>query len=337
LKLIFPGKVVSSSFPAMETNATWVTLDGKKDETLDAAAKLIAGPTVITAEPGGLKLAQPLESKKLRRSGRLASAANDDLPVTDAGPGFVAEAQSVTTTTLHVFPGGENYFKQNTVATGVVVNAKLFAPKGRTLQSVSDVRVLAAVDNKGRSVAAETGNDENGSSEVDARGSADVNSLQVQLRLQLPQPDAQAIDIISAEAVAVTVGSWKEMTLTNLQANATNEIDLSGVLLGAEMLITKYNLKNGQFNLQASLKGPATVRRLDVRAKISDNNQFNSYSSNRQSSTKNGEMTRTIVVQGYGFGNQDAASQAAMVLVIRYPNDLQRERVKFELKGLDLL
>lgn len=340
LKLIFPGKVVASGFPATETNVTWLAVDGKKDETLDAMIKLYAAPTVITAEAGGLKLNQPLESKKLFRSSRLREAAGDDLPLTDAGSGFLAEAQSITTTTLHVFPDGENYYRKNGSSfgtpTGAVVNAKLFAPKGRTLQSVSDVRVLAAVDDKGRSVVAEPVDEENASSYSYSGSSQDVSSMQVQLHLQLPQPDAQSIDTISAEAVAITARIWKEMTLTNLQENATNDIDLAAVLPGAKLVITKNSSKNGQINIQAHLKGPRTVRRLEVRAQIPGNNQFNSNTSERNFSAKGAESTRNITIQGYGFGDEEASSQEPVVLLIRYPEDLQRERVRFELKSLDL-
>ncbi|HSY17815.1 MAG TPA: hypothetical protein VK815_05745, partial [Candidatus Acidoferrales bacterium] len=341
LKLVFPGKVVSSGFPAMDTNATWVLVDGKQSETVEAMAKLYAAPTVITAEAGGLKLDQPLESKKLIRARRHPGADNDDLPITDAGPGFAAEAQSVTTTMLHVFPGGEDYFKNggsSGTQTGAVVNAKLFAPKGRTLQSVSDVRVLKAVDDKGRSVVAEEpADEENDSSETFSRDSQDTSSLQVQLHLQLPQPDAQSIDTISAEAVAMTVGTWKEMTLTNLQENATNETDLAAVLPGAKLVIIKNSSKKNQIIIQARIKGPRAVSRLEVHAKKPGNEQFNSSTSERSSSAKGTESTRNITIQGYDFGDGGAASPEAVILTIRYPEDQKRERVKFELKSLDLL
>jgi hypothetical protein len=262
LKLVFPGKVVSSGFPEMHTNATWLTVDAKQDASLDAVAKLYAAPTVITAEPGGLKLDQPLELKNLRRFSRTRGEVGDDLPVTDAGPGFVAEAQSITTTTLRVFPGGEDYFKENGgfsgSQTGAVVNAKLFAPRGRTLLSAGDVHVLSAVDDKARSIAATEEDDEGVQSEVYSSGSQDSDSMQIRLHLQLPQPDAQAIDQLSAEAVAVTAGTWQEKTLTNLQENSTNELDLSGVLPGAKMVVTKLSFKNSQFNLQARLQGLRT-------------------------------------------------------------------------------
>ena len=276
--------------------------------------------------------------KALRRSSRERDEAGRRFPITDAGPGFVAEAQSITTTTLHVFPGGEDYFNQNAnslrLQTGAVVNAKLFAPKGRTLLSVSDVRVFTARDDKGRSVAAEPEDSENVQSEFNSGNSSDVGSLNIQLPLQLPQPDAQAIDEISAEAVTVTAGTWKEMTLTNLQENTTNELDLADVLPGAKMVITKLSSKNGQFNLQARLQGSRTVQRLDVRAKIPGNDSFNSYSSERRFNIKGGEATRGLTIQGYGLG--DTSSQGSIVLIVRYPEDLRRERVKINLKGLDL-
>lgn len=341
LKVVFPGRVISSGFPAMQTNATWLAVDAKQDETLDAVAKLYATPTVITAEPGGLKLDRPLESEKLQRFGRQPGAASEDLPISDAGPGFVAEAQSITTTTLHVFSGGEDYFKQNDhafgVQTGAIVSVKLFAPKGRTLQSVGDSRVIAAVDDKGRSVVAEAEDTENVSSEAYSSGSQDANSLPIQLRLQLPQPDAQALDEISAEAVATTVGSWKNMTLTNLEENATNELDLSAVLPGAKLTITKFSSKNSQFNIQVRLQGPRTVRGMNLRASIPGNDRFNGNSSERNFSTKDGVSTRTLTIQGYSFGNEDPSLQASVVLTVRYPEDLRRERIKFKLKGLDLL
>ncbi len=339
MKIIFPGKVVSSGFSATEGNATWFAVDSKKDESLDALAKLVDGTTVITAEAGGLKLDAPVESKKLLRSRRQRAAGGDELPITDAGPGFVAEAQGITTTITHVFPGGEDYFKQNgnSSPTGAVVNAKLFAPKGRTLQTVSDVRVLTAVDDKGRSVVAEPEAGEEIESYRSYGGSPDANSMPIQLHLQLPAPDAQAIDTIAAEVVATTVGTWKEMTLTNLQENATNELDLATVVPGAKLVIVKNSSKNGQINIQARLKGPGTVRRLELRAKIPGNDRFNSNSSERNSSTKGGETTRTLTIQGYGYGEEGGLSPATVVLIVRYPADLRRERVKFNLKGLDLL
>jgi len=337
LELVFPGRVVSSGFSTMQTNSTWLTVDATNDASMDAMAKLITAPVVITAEPGGLKVDQPLESIKLMRTRGPQDTDASLPPIHDAGPGYVAEAQSVTTITLHVFPGGADYFEQNPAATGAVVAVKFFAPKGRTLQSVSDARVISAVDDQGRSLVATADDEEGDSSESETSGSQDVSSLSITLRLQLPAADAQSIDKISAEAVATTVGAWKEMTLAHFQADATNEIDLSTVLPGARMIITKVGGRNGQFQMQATLKGPAAVKQLDVRAKNPDSREFNSFSSVQRSSTKNGVTTRALNIQGYGFNNQQEPVTNGIVVVIRCPQDLRRERVKFELKSLDLM
>lgn len=346
LKLVFPGPVIASGLPAFQTNATWLAVDGKQDASLDAVAKLYAAPTVITAEAGGLKLDQPLDSRKLQRERGRPGAADNDQPITDAGPGFVAEAQSLTTTVLHVFPGGTDYFKQNgdslEMQTGMVVNVKLFAPKGRTMQSVNNPRVLAAVDDKGRSVVAAAGDETGDEEEMVTRSfsgdSKETASAPIELRLQLPQPDAQAIDQLSAEAVAVTVGAWKEMTLTNLQADTNVEVDLAAVLPGAKLVISKYTVKEHQFSMELRLKGPPTVQGLDVQAGLPGNEDFNSNTNERNSNTKGGVTTRSLMLNGFimSEGNSPAL-QGSLVLTIRSPQDLRRERVKFNLKGLDLL
>jgi hypothetical protein len=336
-QLILPGKVLASGFPEIQDRTTGFTMDAKKDESLDAVMKLYEGPIVITAEAGALKLPQPLESKTLQRANRGHGEIGDDLALTDAGPGFAAEAQMITTKTIRVFPEGREYFKQGgqyfAQQTGTVVSARIFAPKGRTLQSVSDVRVLKATDDKGRGVAP-VEEDESYSSY--SGGSPQGNSTSVQLHLQLPLADAQAINEIAAEAIAVTAGAWKQMTLTNLQENATNEIDLAEVLPGAKLTITKFTSKDRQTTIQAQVKGPATVRRLDFQAKVPGVQQMNSSFNERRFVTKEGISTRTIYIQAYTYSENGEANESP-VLVVRFPEDLRRESVKFKLTGLDLL
>ena len=340
-KLVFPGKVITSGLPATQTNATWLTIDSKRDETLDAVAKLYEGPVIITAESGGFKLDQPLESKELARARRGRKAAGDELPITEAGPGFLVEPVTITTTTLHVFPEGENYFKDASASyehrTGTVVSAKLFAPKGRTLQSVSEVRVLKVTDDKGRAISSEPESAEFMESESYSGNSQRRDSVRISLRFQLPQPDAQAIEEISAEAIAVTVGTWKEMTLTNIQMGATNELDLGEVLAGAKLVIAKAAFKNNQLNIQAQIKGPVTIQKLDIQAKIPGSDGFNGYLSERKFTARDNASIRTVGIQGYDSTGGNSPDLRQIVLVIRYPQDLKRERWNFKLKSLDLL
>jgi hypothetical protein len=340
-KMVFPGKVVASGLPESKTNATWLVIDPKNDASLDTAMKLYDVPTIITAESGGLKIGQPLELKELQRSVRRGSDAEDELPIANAGQGFMAEAQSITLTTLKIFPGGETYFKESSrmgrQEPGAIVSAKLFVPKSRTLLSVSDVRVVKAVDDKGRAIATGAEDDEASMVQSYSDDSHDVSSAELDLRLQLPQADAQAIDEIAAEAIVVTAGAWKEVTLTNLQENATNEFDLAAVLPGTKLVITKYTWKNRQLNIQAQLKGPHTIKRLVLQAKVPDNERMNTSSTERKFNEKGNEATRTLSLQGYTYDAGSGAAPGALVLVVRFPEDLKRERVSFKLKGLDLL
>ena len=138
-KLALPGKILSSGLPGTDGNETWVRLDGEKPETVDAALKLVETPLVITAELGGLKVDEPLESKKLVRAARRPTESEPDLPITDAGPGFQAEPLSLTISTIHYFPGAKEHLKNRPEAAmfgsepaGLVVGAKLFPPKYTT-------------------------------------------------------------------------------------------------------------------------------------------------------------------------------------------------------------
>lgn len=92
----------------------------------------------------------------------------------------------------------------------------------------------------------------------------------------------------------------------------------------------------GRLNLQAVLQGTNLVRYLKIRATIPGSEQFNSYSSERSFSSKGGVSTRAVTIGGYGEPGTVAPEPEAIVLRIRYPTVLRRERVKFTLKGLDL-
>jgi hypothetical protein len=347
-KLVLPGKVLSSGLTEMKDNATWLTVDAKKDESLDAYMKLLDAPTVITAELGGLTIKEPLDSKKLRRAFGRRDEADKDLPLTEGGEGFVAQPEGLVTTTVHVFPEGKEFFKEGNAfgsQPGTMVSAKVFAPKGRTLQSLSGVRLLKAVDDKGRAIeAAGDGNEMNlFSSDYSPGGAQENNSIQVQLRLQLPQPDAQAIDELNAEAVAVTAGSWKEMALTNITETSTNEFDLGAVLAGAKLTLKKVVNKNNMLRIDGQLKGPPTVRRLDVQVKIPGapsqmmGNIFMGNTNERKFKAKGAESTRSISINAPLFSPDGGAISGPFTLRIRFPEDLRREKISIKLKGLDLL
>jgi formylmethanofuran dehydrogenase subunit D len=342
-KLVLPGKILSSGLNEVQENATGFTVDAKKDESLDAYLKLMDAPTVITAERGGLTIKEPLDSKKLRRAMGQRDDADKDLPLTEGGEGFVAQPEGLMTTTIHVFPEGKEYFKEgNGVGNqpGTMVTAKVFAPKGRTLQSLSGVRLLKATDDKGRAI--EAAEDENEvsvfSSSFSPGGAQENASIQVQLRLQLPLPDAQAIDELNAEAVAVTAGAWKEMALTNITEKSTNEFDLGAVLAGAKLTLKKVVLKNNMLLINGQFKGPPTVRRLDVQVKNpSAPDQVMGNANEVKFNAKGAESTRSISINASLFSPAGGSVTGPFTLQIRFPEDLRREKISIKLKGLDLL
>ena len=350
-KLVLPGKILSSDLPGSQDSTTWINLDSDKTNTMAAALRLIGSNVVIIAEAGGITIDEPLESKKLARSAMGRNTAKSDLPITDAAGGYAAEPVGITISTVHNFPEGEKYLKDRPEAmmygmgsSGVVVSAKLFPPKGRVIKSVSDLRVKMAKDDKGRPITApgegEEGGSEENYTEIVSYNSGDTDknpSARIELRVGLPAPDAKTIDELDAEAVALTIGSWKEMTLTNVQADAKNEIDLSEVLPGAKLIIKKIAGRSPQRIIQASLVGPAAVGQLEVKIKMNGQQGSQSNMSGRQSKTSKGVTTRNFTIQSFEFNPSGETSSGPLTLIVRSPQDMKRERLQFKLTALDLL
>jgi hypothetical protein len=153
----------------------------------------------------------------------------------------------------------------------------------------------------------------------------------------LPAPDAKAIDELQCEAVALTIGGWKEMVLTNVQADAKNEIDLSEVLPGAKLTIKKLTGQKPQRTVEATLDGPKEVSQVEVRIKLGSRRGGQSNMNERRSKTTGNRTTRNISVQAYEFEMGGQAESGPLALLVRYPQDVKRERVQFKLTALDLL
>jgi hypothetical protein len=99
--------------------------------------------------------------------------------------------------------------------------------------------------------------------------------------------------------------------------------------------ISKFASKNRQMQLQAKLKGPKEIQQLELQCQTPSHADFNTDANEMNFTTKGTESTRTVNVQGYGFAEENADG-ASLILVIRNPVDLRRERVRFSLKDLDL-
>ena len=201
-----------------------------------------------------------------------------------------------------------------------------------------------AKDDKGRAISTGAEGDEAGESysafsnnpeEQEKSGAA-----RVQLRLGLPAPDAQTIEQIEAEAVVLTIGGWKEMLLTNVQADVKKEIDLGEVLPGAKLIVKRICGGRRQTIVEARLEGPAAVNQLEVKIKSTGRRGGSSNTANRRATTSGKVTTRNLTLHAYGFeqgARGDRGKSNLPTLLVRYPQDMKRERLQFKLSTLDLL
>lgn len=308
-------------------------------------------PILLTAELGGIRLDEPLESRRLVHVAKRQAKTEPDLPITDAGPGFRAEPVGLTISMAHYFPEGKEHFKNGPQASmfemespGTVISAKLFPPKGRQIRSVTGLRVKAGEDDKGRAISTGAEGSDAGESyrtfSYDSKEQEKSGAARVQLHLGLPAPDAQTIEQIEAEAVVLTIGGWKEMLLTNVQADAKKEIDLGEVLSGAKLIVKRIRGGRRQTIVEARLEGPAAVNQLELQIKSSSRRAGSSNTTNQRTTTSGKLTTRNLTLHSYGFERGQGGEKGKTsppTLLVRYPRDMKRERLQFKLTTLRLL
>jgi hypothetical protein len=351
VRLVMPGRILSSSLPVVNDRTTSFAFTGTNAASLDTLRALMATSIVVVAESGGLRLEEPVDSSQAMRSGGFGGPQSEyaSLPLQPASPGYVAEAQSVQVTTLYRFPEGTNLLKQdytaNLESAGVVVSGKLFAPKGRSLIAVEKVRLLSATDDKGRKVPSKA--DAEGGFGIPAYISSDREdaSAQLSLALKLPEPDAKAIEEAEVEAEVVTVGSWKEMEVANVPARAGETVDLSGILAGAKLTLVQRTNKNESASaarmrrttLTVKLEGPHEIKSLKLECKSpgDDETRFSAYDSRSQYGK--GASSRQVTFTAYSMSGGDRPDLNSVKLIVKYPDNLRREKITFKLSGIDLL
>lgn len=319
--------------------------------TVSRVAASVEVPILVTAGFGGIKLNEPLESKKLVHVARRPAKTEPDLPITDAGPGFQAEPVSLTISMAHYFPEGKELFKNGpqpsmfgVESPGTVISAKLIPPKGRQIRSVTSLRVIGGKDDKGRVISTEVdGSDAGASYRTFSHNSNEqerFGAARVQLRLGLPAPDAQTIEQIEAEVVVLTIGGWKEMLLTNVQTDAKKEIALDEVLPGAKLIVKRIRAGMRQTIVEAQVQGPAAVNLLELQIRSSSRRPGSSNTTNQRTITSGNLTTRNLILHAQGFERRQGTERGTTsppTLLVRYPQDMKRERVQFKLTKIELL
>jgi hypothetical protein len=350
-RLVLPGAILSSSLPGQKDGETWIQLAGGDKASIDSFMKTIATNMVIVAEPGGLKLSEALDSRKLMRSRYSQTAAPEsNLPLTEAGPGYNAEAGHVTITTIHFFPEGTNMMQGEGLSElekpGLSVNAKLFPPEGRTILSMNSQKVTKAVDDKFRPIPlpgkkAQDDEDEAAaemSSFTRFSGNDASGAVALSFEFGLPSSDAKAIEALEAEVVVISAGTWKELAPTNFQEIINKPMDASSLVPGATFTVVSItNRQSSQLEMTLKFEGPADVGQIRIESRDARASGMNVHSYDMQSRTTGNKTVRQVHVMGYNFSNRDTTlTPEALNLVMRYPNDLRRERVKIKLNAIDL-
>ena len=351
-KIVMPGKVLSSTLPETKDNETSFSVDASKPESLDALEKILGQKQVIVSEPGKLAMdALPLDSSKLAAESQGRASPGEGLPITDAGPGFAAEPLGITTTIVHVFPEAEKVLKDRVKAmtadarAGCTIEAHLYAPKGRNFLEVGGTRVLRAVDDQGREVKplAQEGDDVGQASIRSSRSDGEGEEGQTAsftLALALPAPGAKTLAKVEGEAIVTSYAGWQEHPVADLAADPKKEIDLGDVLPGAKMVITKIKEpKAGRGSnggtITIKITGPALVRQLRLETKVEGSDAGRNYGSSSSVRVSKGVVTRTVTLS-YNLQAEAAAQGKKPILLVRFPKDLKRERVKFTMESIDL-
>ena len=125
------------------------------------------------------------------------------------------------------------------------------------------------------------------------------------------------------------------MTLANVQADPKKELDLAEILPGAKLVIKKLTAKGPQTMIEARLEGPPAISQLDLKIKMPPRTGSSNLS-DRHTSTAAGKITRDLTLHAYR-SEPRGASGGPVTLLIRSPQDIKRERVRFKLTALDLL
>lgn len=343
LKVVMPGEIISSSLPETEGNATWVNLDTTDKEKARAVlSEMLTKPLIIIAEKGGLNAELPLDSKELFAQEREKQRIGHWLPVTEAEPGYLAEATSVTTTQIIYFPEGKKQLEEheNTDYSdeqeGAVIRARLYTPEGRRFLTIEKIENINAIDDQEREVPILNKNQMPTSIPFSPDLSAEMDEqVDFTIHLTLPESDAEAIEELTGEAVVVTCGTWKESRLDRIQEDPEKEYDLATVLPGTTMVIKKIEQtddKQGSLHLQ--LKGSDHIRYLEFTIETPGVERVSIHKSSDNVTEKDDQIIRNVSMEYYYYDEQPTVGELS--LIVRFPDDLKRELVLFTLEAIDL-
>jgi hypothetical protein len=433
-RITFPGKILSSGFSNINDKTTWITFDPKDRESLSNTLQIIQKPVQIVAELGGLEINEPLNSVVLEDQEGKTEAPGNAEPSQAENTNYMAHLQSISLRTTYTFPSTNTDAKTKRTSEswrmygskpGISFQAIIQPPPGRKILSVSKLRVVKAIDNRGQPLklkedAAKPKNDSKTPANAPAviptvipennpvvptptpipspepqsvysmeggvvtlmseppptenEGEPDEpednapdmpsvpdmqipeaaameggiesttvftqnqngTALLISWELPLPSPEVSSIEDMELTAVARSFSDWKTLTITNLQLNATNQIDLASLIPGARATVTQVKTGKRGKSMEVRIDGPVTIQDLELSMSSTGEDENRSSMSERNFINKGNQSIRKISLQTYDYSESKEKKEEPPVLVIRFPEDSKREPIRFHLVGLDI-
>ncbi len=345
---VFPGEVQERNLPETDGKTTSFALDAREEADFDALKTLMKEGVTVVADVGELEISGlDLDSAKMRRHAGRADSPMAKLPIEDAAPGYTAEALGVVTTTVRVFPEAKETLPPATLEmvlergddNGCVAQIRLHAPPERMVLGNEPPELLRAVDDQDRPVVAPEAEEERW--DWVNNNTNENRSVQFEIPLALPARDAEAIEELEAKVVVHSFGTWKTFSLTDPAPDEEKVLKLDDLIEGATLTVlkrkdeTEDNRRQGR--VQIKLEGPKEVQFIKCELGVEHQDNVHSYESSSSSSSDGDRLERTQTINFTVFHhNEDAPKDGKLVLELKYPDELKRERVKFTVFALDL-
>ena len=350
IKIILPGKIISSDLGQMDDNSTWLSLDPKSDSDRKNASTLVDKDSVsIVCEMGGLVADLPISSFGLLTATEEASQPKiPELDVTDARPGFMVLPYMLTINEKIYFnplpqelkERQERWMAFGNQEEGINLKCHLYAPKEVCLLSVESVRALSMTDDTGKTAKLEEKEPEHyfRPPELGTRDNKGIN-----FRLPLPDHSAKALETVQCEAIVMVSDGWKQIPIQGNWVDSKEKTDLSGVIPGAYMTVKEMRKEPGMgYTLIIEVIGPPEVHFLSFSDKLPasgmperDDDSISIYNVDY---VAHGEQVKATFEAELNFsGSLQDLKNVSAPFYATFPINLKRERVHFKLQGLDLM
>lgn len=335
LELILPGEITGSSFPETEGSLTRLPIaaasDDRSEKPENKGVKQVQARDLLVFEckKGRFSAPLPMDSRPLMRQAQEEQSYGYGLPLTMAGPGFVAEASRLQfkKTILLNEKAEENPFARDEGLSGsVAISGGLFPPEGRFILGTEKLVFTRAEDDLGRPVGIHSGGNWQRSHNPEP-----LPGLEFEVKLDLPDRRARAIERIDGEFVGVTASDFKDMRIRQPEKG---ELDASGILAKTTIVIADIKQDEDSAEFQLRIKGPEQIRYLLFSGFCGgEDSGYSQVEEGETRAAKDGFVrTLTLSVGCYG----GSGTELAPGILVRMPVELKRERLAFRLEGMDL-